>query len=1300
MADGEDIGYWTLPVILSFEGIDKQVNRSLGGVLGKAGVRGGKEYGKGLADGAKVAEAEVKKLSGSYEKMYNKAADQADKLKVAKAGIEELDKKGITSGQRYERLIAAQAKAQRDHNAAVREAKDVYADLQKAQQRAADEAKNSGTRSGAGFLSGLRTATAGAASAGGGAASSFAEGFAGSSALLRLGSVGGPVGIAVAAAGVVLGGLLWKNVMAGVDQEPARDLIQAKLGLDEGSMAKVAGAAGRAYADNFGTSLEDNMKAAQLAIQGGLVGANDPALQGVTEKLQAISQLVDGDLAQTTKSASILLKNGLAGSAEEAFDIIAKGYQVTGDLGGDWLDTLGEYSNGWKNAGLTAQQALALIKQAQDNGVDVTDRSADALREFGRRIAEEGPKMVQVIDAIGLNGQAMYEKFKAGGPAAFEAFDAVFDKIRSLQNPVERNQAAMALLGDTAGDFIDAFAKWDPSAAVDSLGDIKGAAEDAAHTLGDNTAGSIESARRSLDIALKDTQRGLAQAYGPALAEVADWIKDHQDEIKGFFVGVGDVAIDMSKIVVYAFGTLVGALGDIGGAFGDAFGLILDGAALMEDAFGDPAVAASLREDAQAAYGFGDGLKGMRDRINNDVLPSMDEWKNKLHDTATETDTASDNTGELGKSIKGVGDATRGLPSTVPPWYQQLLDGSGGAAPSNPLLGPLGGVPAPSGGGGPLLGPGGIPLLPTGGGGSGVGINLQIAADNAAAAAGDASLWDKVAKAESSGNWQDNNSGGHSTSSGAPRGGLQITDGTWKAFGGTDFAPTANLASKDQQIAVANRIAFSGYKGTKPQGLSAWETITNGSVPGVTASTPQPAVSAAAAPPISAGAVDVRGAHTQIADVAAAAEAMFPGLQVTAGRDDHSKDGGYHPRGEAVDIGGDPASMNALSNYLTQNFAPYLAELIHEGSGVTQNVKDGKLTPAIDMPGSIYSTAQAGNHDDHVHIAIKDDMAAAFQQALGLGPSGVSGLATAGPQSASLVSAFGNQYKPGIGTPGYNEYGEPGYYETDPQRIQQAQRGIEDSAQRISDADQAVTDSQSALNDSIKERDRIAKLSAVERITQGVDLDKANAEVERAQKQADRAVTEARRSKEDAQWAQKDLDEAQQGQFTKAGAASKQKSGKGGFDQFGGLGSIFGGALKETFGLDGSFFPDISNLMPMQMLNAGLNAFAGPLQGLVDGQLGIQQPGWQPGMPVNGVQNDTGIGTANSPFGMPDVAVPPVPPGDQHIGPGGPGAPGPVQNVTIDQSINGSQFGWGSDDIAKQRTQGMQRAIPRIPAMG
>lgn len=87
--------------------------------------------------------------------------------------------------------------------------------------------------------------------------------------------------------------------------------------------------------------------------------------------------------------------------------------------------------------------------------------------------------------------------------------------------------------------------------------------------------------------------------------------------------------------------------------------------------------------------------------------------------------------------------------------------------------------------------------------------------------------WDAVAAKESGGNWANADTGrnGH-------YGGLQFSPSTWKAFGGEQFAPMPHLATREQQMAVADRTAFTGYNGTPPQGLGAWEVITNGSTAG------------------------------------------------------------------------------------------------------------------------------------------------------------------------------------------------------------------------------------------------------------------------------------------------------------------------------------------------------------------------------------------------------------------------------------------------------------------------------------
>ncbi|MFF9127195.1 transglycosylase family protein [Streptomyces sp. NPDC014889] len=81
-------------------------------------------------------------------------------------------------------------------------------------------------------------------------------------------------------------------------------------------------------------------------------------------------------------------------------------------------------------------------------------------------------------------------------------------------------------------------------------------------------------------------------------------------------------------------------------------------------------------------------------------------------------------------------------------------------------------------------------------GGAGMAIPLIGAG---AAHAADASTWNKVAACESSGNWHINTGNGY-------YGGLQFTGSTWAAYGGTRYAPRADLATRDQQIAVAEKV--------------------------------------------------------------------------------------------------------------------------------------------------------------------------------------------------------------------------------------------------------------------------------------------------------------------------------------------------------------------------------------------------------------------------------------------------------------------------------------------------------------
>ena len=89
---------------------------------------------------------------------------------------------------------------------------------------------------------------------------------------------------------------------------------------------------------------------------------------------------------------------------------------------------------------------------------------------------------------------------------------------------------------------------------------------------------------------------------------------------------------------------------------------------------------------------------------------------------------------------------------------------------------------------------------PDAGNTSGAGINLANAA-----------MWDRIAECESSGNWSINTGNGY-------YGGLQFDIRTWLGAGGGDFASRADLASRAEQITVANRVYAD--RGLQPWGCA------------------------------------------------------------------------------------------------------------------------------------------------------------------------------------------------------------------------------------------------------------------------------------------------------------------------------------------------------------------------------------------------------------------------------------------------------------------------------------------------
>ncbi|MFH8490493.1 transglycosylase family protein [Streptomyces longisporoflavus] len=91
---------------------------------------------------------------------------------------------------------------------------------------------------------------------------------------------------------------------------------------------------------------------------------------------------------------------------------------------------------------------------------------------------------------------------------------------------------------------------------------------------------------------------------------------------------------------------------------------------------------------------------------------------------------------------------------------------------------------------------------------TGVAVAAPLMAAGQASAATN-SEWDAVAQCESGGNWSINTGNGYT-------GGLQFSSSTWAAYGGTKYAPTADKASKAQQIEIGEKVLAGQGKGAWP----------------------------------------------------------------------------------------------------------------------------------------------------------------------------------------------------------------------------------------------------------------------------------------------------------------------------------------------------------------------------------------------------------------------------------------------------------------------------------------------------
>lgn len=316
---------------------------------------------------------------------------------------------------------------------------------------------------------------------------------------------GSKMGTALAAAGAAAGALAGAALMStfaqAMDVSEATTRLEAQLANTTADVGAATDAMTNVFVQGWGesaTEVGDAIKSVTLNMDE-FTGEQD-RLEDMTEKTLALSKAFDQDLNKATAAAGQMVKTGMAGSFEEAMDLIASGLSSVANKSDDLLDTINEYSTQFRRLGLDGATSMGLISQGLQAGARDADSVADAIGIFGEMALAGGDKVNEAFSSIGLSGEDIGRKMRAGGDQATQALQDTMDALRGTDDETVRLAASQVLFGDLANTQADALYALDPASAAAAGGfdEVAGAADKVVDKLEDSPAMRMEAFKRGV----------------------------------------------------------------------------------------------------------------------------------------------------------------------------------------------------------------------------------------------------------------------------------------------------------------------------------------------------------------------------------------------------------------------------------------------------------------------------------------------------------------------------------------------------------------------------------------------------------------------------------------------------------------------------------------------------------------------------------------------------------------------------------------------------------------------------------
>lgn len=554
-----------LDVLPAMDGFATQLVKKSSDAAKKAGTSSGTEWGKSFKGSAGDAGsgAVVAELESAAKKTKRVVDDQTVAIGKARASQREAAAKVVEAEQRLQdarakgdpsKVEAAELRleAARDRSeSTTRKLESVEGQL-----RAAQNEHKTVTGQLESATKGLRTETDkanDAAKEGDGAWGKLSTAF--DTAKGKVSDfAGGLGGLATSVAGAVGGAALFSEAWSqNLDLNQGTAKVSAALDLTAEQSATAGEVAGSLYADSYGESLTDVTAAVGTVMSsfGGMKDASTEDLQEVAAQAMSVADVFNLDVSEASAAAARMIDIGFAGTATEAFDLVAASLQqVPEAMRGDVLDASNEYGGVLSSLGFTGQEAMGLLVQASEGGTIAIDKTGDALKELSIRATDMSTTSVAAYEAAGLNAEDMAARFLEGGETAKGAMDEMIQGLLSIEDPVERSNAAIGLFGTPLEDlgvneipaFLESLLHMD-----EGLGDVAGSAAE----IDDKMAAAVdpvEGLKRGFMDMLSD---GLEPVMGPA-TEFMTWAKDTPGVMTAVGVALGIVAVAWAAVTLAA----------------------------------------------------------------------------------------------------------------------------------------------------------------------------------------------------------------------------------------------------------------------------------------------------------------------------------------------------------------------------------------------------------------------------------------------------------------------------------------------------------------------------------------------------------------------------------------------------------------------------------------------------------------------------------------------------------------------------------------------------------------------------